>query len=127
MKLTFTCTIITIIILFIVTTIQAERIDKFIEREVRGNRSFQKDERFLDIILETNLSEQPQDFKIDVELIGADKINDKPLTLKGINSFQIKRSDTADEDTPYTVIYFLDGIPIEIFQQVFLPFILKRD
>lgn len=127
MKLIIRLVIFIILILFISTNIQAERFDKFIERQGRDDELPKKKKEVLDIIEDPQpLEGQNQDFQIGVEIIGAQKAVGA-VTVKGIQSFQIKRADVADENTRYTIIYFLDERPVEVFSQITLPYVLKTN
>ena len=111
-------------LLFITSSTQAERFDKFIQREGNNGKSRWMNEELLDIIADPKpLSEQGEDFRVNIELEGAGKA----FSIKGINSFRVERTDTADENTLYAVVYFLDNRPVEVFKRVTLPFTFKRD
>lgn len=119
--------IVIILILFISTNIQAERFDKFIERQGRDDKLPKKKKKVLDIVENPQpLEGQNQVFPIDVEITGATQFMGA-VTVKGIQSFQIKRADIADESIRYTIIYFLDERPVEVFSQITLPYVLKTN
>jgi len=128
MKTTCLSTLFIAIFLLSITAVHAERYDKFIKKQRKAETSSWLNETTIDMVEDPNpLSAQAQNFFIDIAPLGTGKENKKTYSLKGIESFEIKKVGTNDKSSLYIIVYYIDGIPIEVLENKTLPFILKRD
>ena len=127
MKTTCLAILMSVIFLLSIPPVHAERYDKFIKKQRKAEGSSRLNETTVDMIENSSpLSAQTQDFFIDITPLGSGKENKKNHQVKGIESFEIKKVGSDDKGL-YTVVYYIDGIPIEVIENKTLPFILKRD
>ena len=117
-----------VIFLLSIPSVHAERYDKFIKKQQKAEGASRLNETTVDIIENPNpLSAQTQDFFIEISPWGSRKETNKTYQVEGVERCQIKKVGTDDNSSLYTIIYYIDGRPIEVFENKTLPFNLKRD